>query len=196
MPATGFLRTKWLGQPPELWVGAIAFFALQTSLLPIAIGSGISGGAQIALGLLPLLALLLFARGVFRIVRDRDYFRQPPELWLGAIAFVVLQISVLPVALSVELPGGARIAVGLLPLCALLLVARGLYRIIRDQDELYRRIRFEAVAYAAGAVMLLSFVLATLEQLEVIEPVGPAWAGLTLIFAWVIAAAILNRRYR
>ena len=147
-------RSKWLEQPPELWIGAIVFFLSMSVVI------------------------------------------QPAELWLGAIAFVVLQISVRPIALSSGASGGARIVIGLLPLLALLLVARGLLRIIRDQDELYRRTRFEAIAYAAGAVIFLSFVLGTLEEMEVIEPVGSAWAGLALIFGWVVAAAVMDRRYR
>ena len=191
MASNSLPRTKWLGQPPELWLGAMAFVLSMTMVLPNA-----AAGTRIAMGFLPLLALLLVASGVYRIVRNRNYYRQPPELWLGAIAFVVLQMSVLPIGLSSGASGGARIAIGLLPLLALLLVGRGLFRIIRDQDELYRRIRFEAVAYAAGAVIFLSFALGTLEQMGVIQPIGSAWAGLALILAWVIAAVVLNWRYR
>jgi hypothetical protein len=183
-------QTKWLGQPPELWLGAIVFVLSMTVVLPNA-----STGVRSAIAFVPLLGVLLVALGVYRIIRDRNYFRQPTELWLGALAFVLLQISVLPVGLRSG-SGGARIAIGLLPLLALLLVARGLFRIVREQDELYRRVRIEAFAYAAGIVIFLSFVLGTLEQMAVIQPVGSSWAGFALIFAWVVAAAVLNRRYR
>ena len=191
MASISLPRAKWLGQPPELWIGGIAFVLSMMVVLPNA-----PSGFRFAMGFVPLLALLLVASGLFRIVRDRNYYRQPAELWIGAIAFVLLQMSVLPIGLSSGASGGFRIAIALLPLFALLLVSRGLFRIIRDQDELYRRIRLEAIAYAAGAVILLSFILGTLEQMEVLQPIGSAWAGLALIFAWLIAAAVLNRRYR
>jgi hypothetical protein len=190
MSSNNVSQTKWLGQPPELWLGAIVFVLSMTVILPSA-----SSGARLAVAVVPLLGLLLVALGLYRIIRNRNYYRQPPELWLGALAFVLLQIAVLPIGLRSG-SGGARIAIGLLPLLALLLVARGLFRIVREQDELYRRVRLEAMAYAAGAVIFLSFVLGTLEQLDVIEPIGSSWAGLALIFAWVVAAAVLNRRYR
>jgi hypothetical protein len=183
-------RTRWLGQPPELWLGVIVFVLSMTVILPNA-----SSGIRVAIASVPVLGLLLVALGLYRIARDRNYYRQPVELWLGALAFVLLQVLVLPIGLTSG-SGNARIAIGLLPLLALLLVARGLYRIVRDQDELYRRIRLEAFAYAAGIVVFLSFVLSTLEQMAVMQPIGSSWAGLALIFAWVIAAAVLDRRYR
>jgi hypothetical protein len=196
MASNGIPRRKWLGQPPELWLGGIVFVLSMTVVLPNAFLMNAPSGVRSAMGLLPLLALLLVGLGVFRIIRNRSYYRQPAELWVGAMAFLVLQASLLPLVSSSGASAGARVAIGLLPLLALLLVARGLVRIVREQDELYRRIRFEAAAYAAGAVILLSFVLGTLEQMQVIEPIGPTWAGFALILAWLIAAAVLNRRYR
>jgi hypothetical protein len=190
MPSNRLPQKKWLGQPPELWIGAIVFFLSMAVVIPNA-----SSGGRFAVTVVPLLGVMLVALGLYRIVRNRNYYRQPIELWLGALAFVLLQISVLPIGLRSG-SGEARIAISLLPLLALLLVARGLYRIVRDQDELYRRIRLEAFAYAASVVIFVSFVLGTLEQMQVIQPVRSSWAGLALIFAWVIAATILNRRYR
>lgn len=126
---------------------------------------------------------------------QRRWLGHPPELWVGVLLYVVLAASVIPTAASTELSQASRLAVGLLPLVPLVLVARGVLRMIRQEDELQRRILLEAIAYAAGFVMLLSFVLGLLEAAAVIAPLGSGWAGMALILAWAVSSAALRRRY-
>ena len=90
---------------------------------------------------------------------------------------------------------GARLAIGAAPALTLILIARGVLRMIRQQDELYKRIQFEAIAYAAGFATTLSYSLGMLESMQLIPHVGIAWAGNVLIVTWGIAAGILSRRY-
>jgi hypothetical protein len=85
---------------------------------------------------------------------------------------------------------------GVVPLLPLLVMGRGLLRMIRRQDELYIRIQFEAVAYAAGIVIVLSFMVGFLEEFQVIPHINSMWAGQVLVLSWAVAAGILNRRYR
>ena len=125
----------------------------------------------------------------------RRWLGHPPELWLGALLYVSISASVIPIAASTELSETGRLAVGLLPLVPLVLVARGVLRMIWQEDELQRRILLEAIAYAAGLVMVLSFALGLLEGAKVIAPVGSGWAGMALILAWAVSAAVLRRRY-
>jgi hypothetical protein len=126
---------------------------------------------------------------------QRRWLGHPPELWVGVVAYLVLGVAALWLVRNGGFGGGARFAIGMAPTLPLLLVARGVLRMIRHQDELHRRIQFEAIAYAAGIVMVLSFTLGTLEAMDLIPHVTSNWAGQALILAWGIAAGILNRRY-
>jgi hypothetical protein len=55
------------------------------------------------------------------------------------------------------------VAVGLLPTLPLLMMLRGYLRMVRQQDELYRRVQLEAIAIAAGITIIFCFTAWFLE---------------------------------
>ena len=111
-------------------------------------------------------------------------------------AYVVTALLAVRALTTMDLEPHSRLVIGLLPLLPLLVMGRGLVRMIRHQDELYKRIQFEAVAYAAVIVIVVSLTLGVLEEFDVVPHVNSMWAGQVLVFAWGIAAGILTRRYR
>jgi hypothetical protein len=121
----------------------------------------------------------------------------PAGFWIGMIGYVATGLMVGVILRETDAHAAVELAVGaLVPLLPLLLMGHGLLRMIRQQDELYKRIQFEAIAYAVGIVVVLSFVLGFLESFDVVPHVNSMWAGQVLVFAWGIAAGILQRRYR
>jgi len=126
----------------------------------------------------------------------RKWAGHPAEFWIGMGVYVVTALATGRALTTLELEPHSRLVIGLLPLIPLLVMGRGLVRMIRYQDELYKRIQFEAIAYAAVIVIVLSLTLGLLEEFDVVPHVNSMWAGQVLVFAWGIAAGLLARRYR
>ena len=82
-----------------------------------------------------------------------------------------------------------------MPTLPLALMWHGYLRMVRHQDEMYRRIQFEAVAVAAGITLLFSSAWGFLELFDVAPHLNPAWAGQLLVFSYGISAGLLNQRY-
>jgi hypothetical protein len=127
---------------------------------------------------------------------NRKWLGHPPEFWVGVAAYVLAVLLIGHFLRNASFEPGFRLLLGAVPLLPLLLMGRGLLRMIRQQDELYRRIQFEAVAYAASIVIVLSLMIGFLEDAGVIPHVNSMWSGQVLVFAWGIAAGVLTRRYR
>lgn len=125
----------------------------------------------------------------------RVWLGHPPGFWLGMLGYVITILVTGHVLKNSPIEAELRLLLGVVPLLPLLVMGHGLLRMIRRQDELYRRIQFEAVAYAAGLVIVLSFMVGFLE-FQVIPHINAMWAGQVLVLAWGIAAGILNRRYQ
>jgi hypothetical protein len=125
----------------------------------------------------------------------KPWWRRSWEFWVSFVVYLGMQTAATRVITTVEMSGGWRLAVGLLPVIPLLFLARSLLRLIRQEDELYRRIQFEAVAIAAGTVIVLSFTIGFLEELKIIPHINSTWAAQVLILVWGISAGILTRRY-
>lgn len=92
-----------------------------------------------------------------------------------------------------------RSALALLPMVPIALVARAIVRVIRDSDELERRIDLEAAAIAGLVVGLGFFSLGLLASGKVIELDGSAvaiWVFPALCGTYGIAKAWASRRFR
>jgi hypothetical protein len=96
---------------------------------------------------------------------------------------------------GVEVRGAWPIVVGLLPTLPMLLMMHGYLRMVRHQDELYRRVQLEAIAVAAGITIVFCFTSWFLEAFGVIAHVNVQWAGILLFFSYAASAGILMRRY-
>jgi hypothetical protein len=92
-----------------------------------------------------------------------------------------------------------RSALALLPMVPIALVARAIVRVIRDSDELERRIDLEAVAIAGLLVGLGFFSLGLLASGKVIKLDGSAvaiWVFPALCGTYGIAKIWASRRFR
>jgi hypothetical protein len=93
----------------------------------------------------------------------------------------------------------SRSALALLPMVPIAMVARAIVRVIRDSDELERRIDLEAAAIAGLVVGLGFFSLGLLASGKVIELDGSAvaiWVFPALCGTYGIAKAWASRRFR
>lgn len=93
-----------------------------------------------------------------------------------------------------------RIMLAVVPLLPVVLVIRAIVRVIRDQDELERRIDLEAIAIAAVATGFGYFSLGFLLNAGVGLKVAPAsvaiWVMPCLFASYGVAKLLVARRYR
>jgi hypothetical protein len=127
---------------------------------------------------------------------EKKWVGHPAEFWVGMILYIASSLLITKLLKTSELQGGSRLLLAAVPLLPLLMMGRGLWRMIQQQDELYKRIQLLALAIASTLVIVLSLILGFMEDLEVIPHINSMWAGQVLVFAWGIGAGLLTRRYR
>jgi len=92
-----------------------------------------------------------------------------------------------------------RAGISLLPAVPIAFVARSLVRLIRDSDELQRRIDLEAIAIASLFITMGYFTLGLLAASDVIEVAGDV-AMIWVLPLWCLAFGLAKcwsaRRYR
>lgn len=93
-----------------------------------------------------------------------------------------------------------RILLAVLPLLPIVLVIRAIVRVIRDQDELERRIDLEAIAIAAMSTGFGYFSFGFLLNADIGLKVAPAamaiWVMPCLFVSYGVAKLLVVRRYR
>ncbi|MEO8999375.1 MAG: hypothetical protein ABI227_10145 [Rhodanobacter sp.] len=93
-----------------------------------------------------------------------------------------------------------RIVLAVLPLLPIVLVIRAIVRVIRDQDELERRIDLEAIAIAAMSTGFGYFSFGFLLNADIglkVEPAAIAiWVMPCLLASYGVAKLLVVRRYR
>jgi hypothetical protein len=93
-----------------------------------------------------------------------------------------------------------RIALSVLPLLPTVLVIRAIVRVIRDQDELERRIDLEAIAIAAMSTGFGYFSFGFLLSADIglkVEPAAVAiWVLPCLFASYGVAKLLVARRFR
>ncbi|TPG06515.1 hypothetical protein EAH88_14435 [Rhodanobacter glycinis] len=93
-----------------------------------------------------------------------------------------------------------RVLLAVLPLLPIMLVIRAIVRVIRDQDELERRIDLEAIAIAAMATGFGYFSFGFLLNAGIGLKVAPAavaiWVMPCLFGTFGLAKLLVARRYR
>lgn len=126
----------------------------------------------------------------------RRYLREFLPAMLAYVVLIVLYGVLVPRIES--LPW--RIVLALLPLLPIVLVIRAIVRVIRDQDELERRIDLEAIAIAAMSAGFGYFSFGLLLSAGVGWAVDPAavaiWVMPCLFAGFGVAKLLVARRYR
>jgi len=129
---------------------------------------------------------------------QKRYRREFSIAMVSYMAVLVASISLLK-AYGDELGLLARALLALLPMLPIALLARAIVRVIRDSDELERRIDLEAAAIAGLAVGLGFFSLGLLASGEVIVLDGSAvaiWVFPALCGTFGLAKLWASRRFR
>ena len=126
---------------------------------------------------------------------SRKWVGLPPEYWVGMLLYVLLMVAAVSISRSSVGLGGWSFAVGLLPTVPMLMILRGYLRMVRHQDELYRRVQLEAIAMASGITIVFCFTSWFLETFSGFLHLSIQWAGILLIFSYGAAAGVLMRRY-
>src|SRR5690349_20569182 len=93
-----------------------------------------------------------------------------------------------------------RVVLALLPLLPVAMVIRAIVRVIRDQDELERRIDLEAIAIAAMTTGFGYFSFGFLLNADIGLEIAPAsiaiWVMPCLFASFGVAKLLVARRYR
>lgn len=97
-----------------------------------------------------------------------------------------------------DLTGLPRLMVTLLPLLPGLLYVYAIWRWMCGLDEMQRRIQFEAVSFAALAMLFLALTLDLLQLAGFVPNLHFGWEGYFAFtfFLWTAGLAFANRRYR
>lgn len=111
-----------------------------------------------------------------RLVHKR-YFR---ELALAMLAYAVVLVISIGLLRGEDQPG-LRFLLAALPLLPVAHVIRAMVRVIRDQDELERRVDLESIAIAAALTAFAFFSFGLLASAKVV----PVLSG-TVVAIWVL----------
>jgi hypothetical protein len=124
-----------------------------------------------------------------RMIRRRDYW---PVFMAGALAFAAFfRFDKAPVAAGTALEK----PIVLLPILPAALATWAFLSMIREADELERRINYQALAFAFVVTFAVTLAYALLEDLG-LPRVSSFWWWLTLAISWGIGLTIYSRRYR
>ena len=130
-----------------------------------------------------------------RAVHKR-YLREFIPAMLAYVALILLFGTLVPKTESVVW----RVLLALLPLLPVALVIRAMVRVIRDQDELERRIDLEAIAIAATSTGFGYFSFGLLLSAGIGREVGTdvvaIWVMPCLFASFGVAKLLVARRYR
>lgn len=151
-------------------------------------------------GQLTATAHLLFAVGgalliglasflIVRMIRRRDYW---PTFLAGALAFAsFFRFDRAPIAAGTVLEKPLI----LLPLLPAAIATWAFLSMIREADELERRINYQALAFAFVVTFASSLGYALLEDLG-LPRISSFWWWLVLAISWGIGLTIYSRKYR
>jgi len=144
-------------------------------------GSLLLAGAFVAAGLVALLFRRLARRG--------DYW----AMFLGGgVAFLSLfRFDKAPLAAGTVLEKPLI----LIPLVPAALTAWAFIKMVRNTDELQRRILYQALTVGFGVTFAATLAYSVLEDLG-LPHVSAVWWWGTLVVSWVVGLAISSRRYR
>lgn len=130
-----------------------------------------------------------------RAVHKR-YLREFIPAMLGYVALILVYGTLVPRTESVA----GRAVLAILPLLPIVLLIRAMVRVIRDQDELERRIDLEAIAIAAMSTAFGFFSFGLLLSAGIGWKVAPdavaIWVLPCLFGSFGIAKLFVARRYR
>ena len=126
---------------------------------------------------------------------QRKWLGHPGEFWVGMLLLVVSWMAAALLLKARAQPGLLAIIIGLIPTVPMLMMMRGYLRMLRQQDELHRRIQLEATAVATALTIVFCFSAWFLEAFSGVPALSIQWAGVVLFFSYAVTAGFAMRRY-
>jgi Kef-type K+ transport system membrane component KefB len=116
--------------------------------------------------------------------------------WIGMVLWIAIGFLAAWSLKTFDLQGWRAYLLALASIAPALLMLAGLLGMIRRQDELYRRIQFEAIAFAAILVWFVTFIWGLLEILGLLPPLPTYWIATGLVFAYGFGGWYFRKRYQ
>ena len=116
--------------------------------------------------------------------------------YLGMILFVASTGIAAFVLTRFEIPEPWRFLIAAVSVLPALLIAFGILRAIRRQDELFQRVQFEAIAFAAVLTWLFTFSWSALEHMRVVPRIPTFFVATALAFLYGFGGWWFRRRYQ
>ena len=116
--------------------------------------------------------------------------------WIGIVLWFAVAFLAAWSLKTLDLENWQAYLIALTSIAPTLLMLAGLMRMIRRQDELYRRIQFEAIAFAAILIWLVTATWGFLEFLGLLPPLPTFYIATGLVFAYGFAGEYFRRRYQ
>jgi hypothetical protein len=116
--------------------------------------------------------------------------------WIGACLWIVCAFAGGWCLKTFNVEGLGVYATSLVMLAPAGLMLVGLIRMIRLQDELYQRIQFEAIAFAAILVWLGTLTWGFLETLALVRPLPGFGIASALVLFYGFGGWLFGKRYQ
>ena len=116
--------------------------------------------------------------------------------WIGACLWIVCGLAGGWFLKTFNVEGLGVYAIALVMLAPAGLMLVGLIRMIRLQDELYQRIQFEAIAFAAILVWLATLTWGFLETLALVRPLPAFGIASALVVFYGFGGWLFGKRYQ
>jgi hypothetical protein len=125
-----------------------------------------------------------------RTLQPSRVFLIGATLWAGRAFLIAWLLK------SVPLEGAAPYLLAIASVVPSGLMLHGMLGMIRAQDELYRRIQFEAIAFAASVIWLVTLTWGLLEVLDLVAPLPGFWIASAMVFFYGFGGWFFGRRYQ
>lgn len=116
--------------------------------------------------------------------------------YLGMILFGITTGGAGLLLIHVEIPAPWRYLVAAVSVLPSILIVVGMLRAIRRKDELFQRIQFEAIAFAAVLMWLFTFSWGALELLGIVPKIPTYVFATALVFLYGIGGWLFGRKYQ
>jgi hypothetical protein len=116
--------------------------------------------------------------------------------WLCASLWIAMALLGTWLLRAYKVEGTAAYFIALAPFAPSLLMLTGVVGMIRRQDELYQRIQFEAIAFAAILVWFVTLTWGFLEVAGLVAPLPTLWIASGLVFLYGFGGWFFRRRYQ
>lgn len=113
----------------------------------------------------------------------------------GAMALYVVTLLISLALVERMAPSPLRILLAALPIVPVSFSLLAFLRFFRQMDELQKRIQLDAMAFALGAISLLTFTYGLLENAG-LPRLSFVWVLPLMVALWGIGTALAARRYQ